>query len=318
MGYDSAHMKKLLLFLLLVPLFAQDSRFPNDPQGYNFLPADMVVETYCTYILDASGIAHNIPFVPYLMEIKTYPTSGWHGHGVGSTTRPLPYNLVPLVGSTGPTGCVNIPLKFPGQAGWYTLTVVSPNLPMKGVNFYTKFYEQDRMTHAPLLLVPYNYVEDANQPFDLHPDPRHISWRYVRQYIKPRILSASYAYRLTTGSNTPEVDLLDITRCSLPDGGIADNEYPGTAPSPAVAFEWVTRTAEEHATGAECDITNPQGHSITHAVLALQTIQQSLGVVGAYDPDGHRLTDAINFWLGKDVWHVTWGSSPILRSRPPQ
>lgn len=286
------------------------------------MPADLIVVTYCTFIVDDAGIYHYLPSVPFILTMKVDAASGWHGHGAGTTDRPLPWNMFPAIGLTGADGCVHMPVKFPGHAGWYTLMFQSPGLLPRGVNNYTQYYDIDRQTGNEMLLTPYYYVEDVNKPYSFHTDTRHSDTgeggstaRWVRAYLRDRIRSASVDYKLRSSSQANHPDLLDITRCSLPHGGIADNEYPNAAPSPGSIFNWVTRAGEEHATGAECDIVNPGPVSMANAVLAIQSVQQSYGQLGTHDPDGNKLTDIYNYWLGKDIWHVTW-SSAIVRPGP--
>jgi hypothetical protein len=228
--------------------------------------------------------------------------------------------LGPATGNVAANGCITIFVQLPAVAGWYTFTGSTPGIGTKGENIYAKYYTTRHFgpKHANANLEAYPDNPAVNTPQGIQVDTRHLSGgfsRYIDENTYNNFVGMSVWYAAAT-INDGIQDKLDIRRCSLPDGGIADNDRPQFAPGVTVGFEWKARIFEEHARGTECDVMNPSTASITNAVLAIQAMQMNSCVVGRYDPDGNYQADPINYWLGQDKFHVTCALGRALKGTP--
>ncbi len=316
--------KVLPLALLALCSFAQppSNPYPNDPSGQLFYPNDQFSGVYCAYVTLNNGVTYPSPGV--VVNFDSYVTrfSGWHSHDSGSLRRPQMIPLSPLTGTTGYNGCTPpVTWQFPGFAGWYTFEAVPTNTAFhtKGINNYAKYYTESNGAFSNL--VPYPDNQQINVPQSYHIDYDHGSGgfsRYVTLPVATRLTSASVAYNLNAADLKVQPiggNRLDITRCSIPDGGIADNDKGGLSPSdngnPYLPAEWQTRISEEHGVGTECDVVNPSTIDNDHYVLAMQVLQLNACIVGVYDPDGNRLTTPLTYWINQSVVHVTCSRAPL-------
>jgi hypothetical protein len=147
-----------------------------------------------------------------------------------------------------------------------------------------------------------------------HIDDRHKSGgfsRYLgRSYIVPfQTLSSNYR---TYSNLDGQIDRADISRCSLPYGGISDNDGPAFAPNPATGGNWAARVMETHEGGDACDIGNPVFGLPVSSILGFDLIKAAHDggcVVGADTPDGLNIENAgLNptregWWLQRDKIH---------------
>jgi hypothetical protein len=284
-------------------------------------PDDTFALQYCAYQTH-NGVITFLPFVPVTFTTYTTDKSGFHTHeGIGSLPRPQAVFLGPTSTATSATGCITIMVQLPGIAGWYTFTGTSPGLNTKGINFYAKYYTLRHATNTNANLEPYPDNSAINVPQSLRVDARHFSGgfsRFIDENTFENFIGMSTTYRVLTSSRLGVIDRMDISRCSLPDGGIADNDLPQFAPGVTVGFEWQARAFEEHARGTECDVLNPQTTSMANSVLAIAAMQANACTVGRFSPTGDSLADPTNYWLGQDKFHVTCALGKSLRSKLPQ
>lgn len=330
-------MKPLILCAVLVAAAFSQSR-QGKPDGtpnnnwpiidYQVFPDDQGTYRGCASFVDGSGVIHFAKNIP--VSVSTYVTqySGWHGHEVfpiTSAPRPQPVWLGVTSGITGDNGCFAVTFELPGIAGWYTFEAVIAGQTV-GTNVYVWYGSPNPFSRLAAAdhLIPYpdNPVNNVSQ--SLHHDPLHgpqtipappatrLEYtRFVQRGIDSQLSAASIGYRQSSGT-AGVIDRADIVRCSLPDGGLSDNQSYDLG----AAMTWSTQVFEEHAKGNECDVINPKATlDLTHAVLLMQAmIQQSCGV-GAFAPDGvAALPDRVGFWLDQSYLHMVCANTRLLSS----
>jgi hypothetical protein len=341
---------RFLIFLMFTGIsFGQielvQNNWPTDPQGYNFYPdADV---TYESRVTNNAGLG--VPGIPYKYTVKQYACQGFHTHECANGTvvsRPGPAFLFGETGQvTDANGIARADIEFNGFAGWYTICtelLLNPNPvnnPLKCVNTNTRYstgyyggggvHYLERYSGGRL---PYD-SNSVNQPQTLHWDSRHVTasglnngvidysqnadgytTRWATTETHFRLLNMSAAYKTAT-TGTGGYDLLDVTRISLPDGGIYDNDVAGVAPgSGNTTLNWDTRVFEEHARGTEIDITMPQGTTKQDLLYAAVTGAQCQ--LGIYTPTGTSIgTDAQvkAYWRAAGVVHISCKPGQSLR-----
>ncbi len=341
-------MTKSLLFLTLIYStlsFSQgielmSNNYPTNPSSNPF--PDGTVHLYSCLTGSAAGVNG----VPITLSWHNYVGWGTHTHEADNfVARPDPVvtgSLIQLTGFDGNApGCVAWDVIFNGFAGGYTFEAKSPGFPVKGINYITRYHEFS-VLRTPTYFTPYTggcWSDDpvctgsnlaVNKSYDLHPDVRHLrihgQWhsytdvsRYVATSAKSNFVNMSLAYKQDTQQQLGGMfDLLDITRISLPDGGIYDNDINGIAPGPDQSIgDWNTRAFEEHARGVEADIYVPSG--TTRQNIAFASITANNCYVGIFAPNGTPLGDRVAaeaYWRQKFIMHVTCRAGVALRRRP--
>lgn len=267
------------------------------------------------------------------MTITAVAQTGYHGHPGSGRPNPIFLSASPTdnIGRyvTAFNGCVTFKWRGPGYSGWYLVQifpgqqgdcgscVVRPqSWPNEGYNIYLGAVDWiDRNTKKPLQDMGRLSVvgEPMTQPAAAFPDVRHdnrgrsATFNTIRKFTT---LAAQWKirdpqYQPSSGK------LLAITRASLPDGGIVDNEF-ASAGSYLFTQEWVTRHNETHPTGNEVDVFNP-GNNFD-VLITLARISGCLP--GRLDQDGNQFPtttlDVPYFWRSQPFIHFTCGSSPIL------
>lgn len=304
-----------ILLSATVAAIAQNPQnpWPNDPQGFHYYPDDLIEFQYCAF-LTSKNVVMPEPGVPFVLTSRVLPASGWHAHEVqllGPPPRPQGNWLDGSTKITGPDGCAKSRFQFPGLAGWYTLEATPTNLiyKTKGINFYAKYY-----TGAGDNLAFYPDDSTVNVPAGFHIDDGHSDFsRNVTQTVANRIHNTSVNYLVRLNNAGLSLDRVDVFRCSIPDGGIADNEVYGVYP-------WTTRLWEEHSQGTECDLVNPafqrSGQDATDHFNALFQAMNANGCVpGNNIPGSPNTVSGLDFWRGKNLMHVVCDSAPL---RHPQ
>ncbi len=333
------------------------NNWPTDPQGYKFYPdADV---TYASRVFNNAGVG--IPSQPYRATVKQYAGLGFHSHetanGCCAITRPPVAFLSGETGFTDSNGYMNTSVEFNGYAGWYTfchqvLSTTGAILSEKCVNNNTR-YSTSTLGYQIWLerysggLTP--GANDTNQPQTLHWDRRHVcanqvipgaycppttlnsdgyTNRWVTHDVHLRLLGMSSYYRSLT-SEQGIFDLADITRASLPDGGVYDNDVAGVAPGnglPANAnttsADWNTRVFEEHSRGVEADIVVPVGAARQDALF--DAITTAGCYIGLFTPEGVKISNAVsqsiqiteteNYWRQQGDLHASCKPGQSLRS----
>jgi len=328
---------KLVLFLWFAcsicsaQIELMQNNYPTNPGGNPFPDAEMKLYACLT------GSAAGVNNVPIFLDWHQYHGWGTHIHEIGGVERYQPLVLggvVQLTGNGGnPAGCVNWDVMLNGIAGGYTFTASSPGFPTKGINYITRYYVVNGV-RTPQYFIPYTggcWQDDPscpgqnenlaiNKPYDLHKDTRHLTvygpWhsyidssRYVSPDVNQNFRNMSSDYKALTGQQLAgQYDLLDITRISLPDGGIYDNDVNGIAPGPDQSIgDWNARLNEEHARGVEADIYVPSG--TLRQDIAFASITSAGCYLGLYPPNGTdpigTKTQTENYWRSKFIMHVS-------------
>jgi len=321
-------MKKLLLFLICVTCsFAQielmQNSYPTNPSGVIF--PDGTVDLIACLTGSATGVNN----VPIILDYHQYLGWGGHVHEINGPHRPEPVILgskLQLSGNSGnPPGCVSWQVQFVGYAGGYTFTASSPGFPVRGINYITRQYVVNGL-RTPQYFVPYVGLAD-NQTYDLHIDTLHLpaSSRFISPDVASNVHNLSTYYKALTLNQTGFIEVLDITRISLPDGGIYDNDINGFAPGPDQSFgAWNTRAFEEHARGNEIDMVVPIGN--IKQDLAFASITTAGCYLGKFTPNGAPIfnpnssfspeTQYELYWRARDIMHVSCKSGRSLKSNP--
>lgn len=337
----------LLTVAVTSACFAQielvNNQWPTDTQGYNFYPDTDV--TYQSRAFNNAGVG--IPGIPFQHTIKQYAGQGYHTHETINGTvlsRPAPAFLSGETGVTDSNGIARAVVEFNGYAGWYTTCVIftDPNTYARTklcVNNNTRYTTGgvNGSARVPLVrysggLQPYDGPNQVNQSQQLHFDARHLcctnfnpaqpnadyATHWVTETAQLQLLGASSKYKTDTTTDGA-TDLLDITRISLPDGGVYDNDVAGIAPGTGgPSLNWDTRVFEEHARGIEADITVT--NTATRQTREFEALYFANCRPGISDPYGARI--AYNppdpFWKTQGVIHVTCSSGLLgtgLRGR---
>ncbi len=319
------------------------NNYPTNPSGIPYPDAEQNLFACLT------GSAAGVNNVPIFLDWHQYHGWGTHTHEVGGVERYQPVivgSVIQLTGSGGnPAGCVSWDVLFNGIAGGYTFTASSPGFPTRGINYITRQYVVNGI-RTPQYFIPYTggcWSDDPtcpgqnsnlaiNKPYDLHQDTRHLrvygSWhsytdvsRYVSPDVNQNFRNMSSNYKQLTGEQLAgQYDLLDITRISLPDGGVYDNDVNGIAPGPGQSIgDWNTRVFEEHSRGVEADVFVPSG--TLRQNLAFDSISLAGCYIGLYTPDGSPIGDATqtkDYWRQKFIMHVSCRPGRSLKGGSPR
>jgi hypothetical protein len=207
-------------------------------------------------------------------------------------------------------------VSFPEFSGWYKFN--TEHLGGKGGLWVHSIYWLKTPLGNKTSLIPYpypdpdKYATGVNAPPDYWRDPWHGPLdgkeytRYLSVESMNRFLSVSKAYHAVAGNVAGDRDKLNILRCSLPEGGAADNGVQVSTPfgvPDAIRQPWNYPTAEGHFFGTECDVLNPiVVGSKSNAELAIQIFQNS----GCHIGYSHATAPALaNIdWMAQNVWHV--------------
>lgn len=294
---------------------------------------DIVKVDYCAYD-KYYGVYY--PAVGVRINFTTASTlkSGWHSHETNLNRRPLPIAQGPTSVVTGSNGCTpSVRFELPGIAGWYTIEAQSQNspgyvsYPLKGISSYASNVDwvQNRNPQAK----PYKDLSrfwgdpeysSFGDPYN-HTDGDHVvgtarATQYVNEAADQQLRMAASAYRVNA-RNLPiqpiTGNVWDVSRCSLPVGGMFDmTDRAGWSPVGNVgAQEWTTRISEEHAWGAECDISNPKIISDDRWPIFVSALSANSCRPGTLAPDGYAVDNA--WWSTKDYVHVTCTQAPVRR-----
>ncbi len=316
--------------------------YPTDPQGYNFFPdADV---TYASRAFRNDGSP--IPGIPYHYSIKQYAGWGYHTHEVEHGTfisRHDPTFLSGQEGVTDANGFANANVELNGYAGGYTICAkfTDPNnvlvvLGERCVNNITRYYTgfgtgKQFLERYSGGLAPFD-GSSVNQPQSIHGDARHKSaatasnnqcglgggpvictdeyaTRWVTHLTHLALLGASSRYK-QNATIIGYPDMLDVTRASLPDGGVYDNDKYSIAPGNGNAIlDWDTRVFEEHARGNEADIAISTTPLQSTQFEALYFANCKPGI---NEPTGGRISynPPDPYWKTQGVVHVTCGGFP--------
>ncbi len=319
------------------PEGAADGANPNNnyPWGPSYVPWDQPRMQYCIREL-ASG--KPIPYAPYNLSAYTVRTSGFHTHETEFTARPGPHFIDPTFGWTNADGCSQVfQVDLDRIAGWVGFCAESVGGKAKYCvnNFLWNGRANAPGSHFIAKFQPYPINTLVNKPGNLHNDDRHLSGgfsRYLGANYIPAFVDLSNRYRSATvgyalSDNGGQLaDRADISRCSLPYGGLSDNDGPNFAPNPAFGGNWVTRPDEEHVEGEACDIVNPSYQNSQYpqlGILLLQAAHQSTCIEGAYSPSGIHLNDPdsgtnqVDYWLAQDKIHIVCGPRIPAITPPP-
>ncbi len=346
-------MRKATLFLLAIPCFGQielvNNSWPSDPQGYNFYPDASV--TYTARITNNNGVG--LVGYPYTYTVKQYAGQGGHSHETANGTvlsRPgiafIPGPGLPDGGETGVTdsqGYLVANIELNGFSGWYTVCATVSQLYTKCVNNNTR-YSTAGLGHQVYLeryaggLPPYDSPGTVNKPQADHDDLRHVltqppggggnsqitvayATRWCTAFTHLQLLGASASYKSgTAAAGLP--DLADVTRISLPDGGVYDNDIAGIAPGTGnPLLNWDARVFEEHQRGVEADIVVPIGSARQNILFASLTAANCKP--GIFKPTSEKISNSSdlaiqkaeeeNYWRGQGIMHVTCKAGQSLR-----
>lgn len=283
-----------------------------------------------------------------ILTISTKQGSGVHEHEF--RFPPDPTNILAILGTpvrpqvilqssamqyTGDDLCAYWKVKFPEYAGWYKFDANFPDYQNDPHNYtWVRSFE---WTTTPLgnktAFIPYpeqshrdnggvtvlngsavntmqNYWRDPwHGPLD-----GHEYTRWVTVHALNRFFAISKQYHAVADIVGGERDKLNILRCSLPNGGSADNGLAVSTPRGVPDTQrqpWTYPQLEAHGKGDECDILNPVlVGSQRNAQLAAQLISQNGCVLGY---DGVQGQMGIDSWITSNVWHVQ-----CLKTRGPQ
>jgi len=348
----------MILFLVFSGLcFGQvelvNNNWPTDPQGLKFFPDSKVSYVSRLTRTDGTGVSG----VPYHYTIKQYAGQGFHTHETANGTvlsRPyaafIPSTALPSGGENGTSdaqGYMVANVEFNNFAGWYTVCVTNA-YGERCVNNNTRYFTQqngyplylERYTGG---LPPYESSNSVNRPQSQHVDSRHsvssapesqnlsyifegYTTRWVTHDAHLRLLAMSSQYKTLTAQQNV-ADLLDLTRASLPDGGIYDNDVAGVAPGNGnTTLDWDTRVYEEHQHGVEADVVVPSG-TLRQDIFFAGTTSSGC-YLGKYKPTSELIytgtglseqTQIENFWRTQGVAHVSCKPGQALRggNRPP-
>jgi len=263
--------------------------------------------------------------------------------GTGQTTD----SSKRLTGVTDASGYANAVLELNGYSGGYTICIdfLDPQTPAivvntSCVNHVTRYSTGYAGGGGVQYLQRYAGglnpgANDTNQAQSLHWDRRHVcanvacvaggtesaqqnSDGYTNRWgtydMNTLLMSASIKYKqdtLVAGYS----DLLDVTRISLPDGGVYDNDVQTVAPGlglPATLnssnADWNTRVYEEHARGVEADIIVASTQNQAREFAALYFYNCKPGI---NQPNGPPITQLDSngkpdpYWAAQGVIHVS-------------
>lgn len=314
--------------------------WPTDPQGYKFYPDADVTYSSRAFRNDGTGI----PGIPFKYTVKQYGGQGYHTHEtavVTVVTRHPPTFLASATGVTNANGIAETSLELNGYAGWYTVcaqfgdpTDIRKVLGERCVNNNTRYTTRSPTFGAaevPLVRYPgglqETFQQDVNMPQTMHVDSRHVSVSapglpggskvgvtqnqdgYTTRWVTPlagaQLFTASSTYKSLT-ANDNNADLLDVTRASLPDGGVYDNDVTGVVPGAGgQILDWDTRVFEEHARGVEMDITIPYPQSRVNRMF--EALYSAGCKPGINTPEGVRIpaNPPDSYWGTQGAVHVT-------------
>lgn len=246
--------------------------YPNDPQGFNWQPGDVVITGFCVYVYDAHGNPQPVPGV--VGNISTYTTqlSGDHSHEITvNTNRPqatIPHTFNPVLFAppttavSGTNGCANWVTVFPDFAGYVTFEVsynlfpyeIEPGVlvPLQfatqGINNYVGFYNENEFGDFEALEA-YPDNPAVNAPQSLNVDQNHNNGsRWFQPSVVAALQAASQSYLTHSGQDAGVIDRANIYRGSLEYGGAADNYLFN---SPTIGFlpgfpPWLETSKELH------------------------------------------------------------------------
>ncbi len=294
----------------------------NYPWGPSYVPWDQIKMQYC---LHDKNTGKPISNAPYNLSASTTRTSGYHTHETEFTARPGPVFLDPTFGVTGADGCGQVfQVQLDGFSGWNTFC--AETISHAGDTCINNFLWNGRPATpgSPLIVTfqPYPTNTLVNKPESFHIDDRHKSGgfsRYLARQYNDTFYSLSLNYR-SYAIAYGITDTAEISRCSLPYGGVADNDGPAFSPNPAFGGNWATRITENHAEGNACDVVNP-GYQAPSGyqqlgVFMIAAAHDALCLEGKYSPDGQSLEDPVAYWLTKDKVHFVCAPT-IPGIRPP-
>jgi len=320
---------RLLLMILLAGAILVPAGEAQTPQNnYNtqyVYPWAIITIDHCFYFDQAKTHPYP-PGVTVQMSVKALQYSGWHGHDSGH--RPLPIYLLTgqsgEISVTGQNGCANTGyIQMPDIAGYYTFEGHLISGGVSGINAYAKAYSVARADplHPLQSLVPLPEDVDVMQVFALHPDqPHNNQTRYfVSAYVsKVEEIATNYKDLQFSAGLPGTADRVDFIRGSLPDGGIADDDYADTA-----LGEWQARKFEYHDKGLEVDVANPKFSTTDSArgETLFQLLFSSMIVanchLGAFSEDGVLLAafgGAVNYWKLNPIMHVSCAAGSTVFS----
>lgn len=295
------------------------------PSGPSYFPWDYPYMQYNAHLNDAQHTP--IRFAPYFIDPpQTWNGSGGHSHETQYTQRPGPVLLDATSGFTDASGNSAVfEVQLDGFSGWNTFSAhLVGGLAYTCVNNFLR-YTTANPQRISRPLIPYPDNGFINQPQVLDYDNRHtgpagpVYSRYMGEDYVTSLVSASTDYRSATLAGGA-VDRARVTRCSLPYGGISDNDGGGLTPSPAFGGNWTARPFEQHLDGRECDLVNPSYGlpSSPNGALLLIALHGHTCNEGRYTPEGSYLPGGqpTDYWLGQDKIHVS--CAPVgTTTKPP-
>lgn len=360
-------MKFPISFLLGAFMLCAQSQPPNasgnpNNSGYDHLPdvnpdSRQTLEL-CAFYKLSNGVELGVALVPFVLFGSTTTASGWHAHEASLNQRDRPQGQ--FVGGaqsyqspasatstgtvayfTGPDGCYQFTVQYPGIAGWYTWEAHFPPVttngvtrvfPAAGVNVYARYYGTAMDPRIAPTGQQYLQPEDSD-PYirstqQLSDRGHNGNSRNVEPKIIDNIEAATYHYFADSYAQLGIGDRVNIARASLPDGGLADNELffstAGSNPAYNLGIEdWTADNFEEHAHGTEIDIGHSafetaQGSEVNgYDLLMLQDFTEQFCNVGQYLPGqagtGTAVSfgEAVKFWLQAPYMHLVCGASPL-------
>jgi len=265
--------------------------------------------------------------------------SGYHAHDQGNRPRitlfdsdghggQSPLGFYNMQNLTNADGCAYVVGQFPDIGGVFRVQIFTPFMGTsweKHIDNVAKVWSrQGNSVDVRRDLEPLEFNADTMKPFSLHTDPQHTNLtRWVTYNSKPvfQLIADSYVSLQASLPVVPFVrDKLDFQRCSLPAGGISDNDFNATT---GQQYNWTTRVMEHHDRGIECDIANPSTYVSDPAWvsqfqgLILPAVVANGCRFGAFAADGPALSSIISYWNQQPYYHVVCQFGAISRNPLP-
>lgn len=306
-----------LLFILICSVMTAIAQTPGFTVGKQYFPTDTFSDKYC-YGYDVVYTDGRPPDhfprqkLPVTADAEFEAGTGFHSHETDPTTAsprpPGTWIQGPTV-STGPDGCSVFYWQNNGYSGWVDFTFTAPGYPAYKKAHYFGYQERNFFGFKADLVnfSGTNFV----QPLSLHTDTRHkdsFGNSGYSRYLSRKANAAFVTIASTWVGVSPTPAPLDFYRCSLKNGGKADNEF--IAGTNIYLFNpWIVHSGAENSQGNECDIGNPSGNvgqtGDPSLFLRLETFATLASCrLGQVDLLAGGFADADQYWAFQAIVHV--------------
>lgn len=304
--------KRLLfvVFTLTLHMSAETcATFVASPGCKDIDPDGTTIAEFCAYTYDSFGIPQparqeNVEFLAAARQF-----SGYHTHfndGVSAALRPMP-QMNPEKGRTNALGCVSTRISMSGWAGAYRFYAVSNTAGAYAIDASAHYMPANPLLNAvPLAANPAFVTFDG----DLYHQSNHL-WLDARS----NIAFSTFALYISAVNGRR----LNIKRCSLADGGGADNYRGSNWLGDSGRWQLSAPLFEGHATMNECDVENPSADDFDPEYKAFYHMADIAALhkisLGLFQPNtGFPVT--LDFWKNERINHLV-AAHTLVHFLPP-